>query len=75
MEIFEKETVFDILQNVGFYDNIPKVRLEAARIKDILYDLPKKAKIRKPPLPTIENVQTSSDLESEGVKTLLHHVT
>ena len=31
---FEKETVFDILQNVRFYDNIPKIGFKAARMKD-----------------------------------------
>ena len=36
---FEKETVFDILQNVGFYDNIPKIGFKTARMRDALYDL------------------------------------
>ena len=68
MDNFEKETVFDILQNVGFYDNIPKIGFKAARLKDALYDLPKEvARIRNPPLPTIENVEESSDLEGQGI--------
>ena len=72
LENFEKETVFDILQNVGFYDNIPKIGLKAARMKDALYDLPKAIdKIRNPPLPSIENVENSSDLEVEGVKIII----
>ena len=63
----EKETVFDILQNVGFYDNIPKIGFKAARMKDALYDLPKAIdKIRNPPLPAIEN--ESDNLQGEGVK-------
>ena len=69
LDNFEKETVFDILQNVGFYDNIPKVGFKAARMKDALYDLPKAIdKIRKTPLPTIEN---SSDLEGRGIKIII----
>ena len=55
LDNIEKETVFDILQNVGFYDNIPKIGFKAARMKDGLYDLPKALdKIRNPPLPKIE---------------------
>ena len=69
LDKFEKETVFEILQNVGFYDNIPKIGFIAARMKDALYDLPKDiAKIRNPTLPTIENVEDSSDLGGQGVK-------
>ena len=68
MDNFEKETVFELLQNVGFYDNIPKTGFKAARMKDALYDLPKAIdKIRNPPLPTIENVEYSSDLEVPGI--------
>ena len=38
-------------------------------MKDALYDLPKTiTKIRNPSLPTIENVEDSSDLDGEGVK-------
>ena len=69
LDNFEKETVFDILQNVGFYDNKPKIRFKAARKKDTLYDLPKQlAKVRNPSLPTIENVEDWSDLEGLGIK-------
>ena len=72
MDNFEKETVFDLLQNVGFYDSIPKIRFKAGRVKDSLYDLPKEiAKIRNPPLPTIEKVEGSSDLEGQGSKIII----
>ena len=67
LDDFEK--VFDILQNVGFFDNIPKIGFKAARMKDALYDLPKAIdEIRNPPLPPIENVEDSSDLDGQGVK-------
>ena len=72
LDIFEKEIVFDILQNVGFYDNIPKIGFKAARIKDAFYDLPTEIdKIRNPPLPTIENVEDSSDLGGQGAKIII----
>ena len=72
LDNFEKETVFDILQNVGFYDNIPKIGFKAARKKDALYDLPKAIdKIRNPPLPSIENVEDSTDLEGQGIKLII----
>ena len=71
LDNFEKEIVFEILQNVGFYDNIPKIGFKAARMKDALNDLPKAiAKIRNPPLPSIENV-SDSDLEGQGVKIII----
>ena len=66
----EKETVYDILKSVGFYDNIPRVGLKAARMQDALYNLPEIVdKIRKPFLPTIEN--ESDDLQEEGVKIMI----
>ena len=37
----EKETVFDILKNVGFYENIPKIGFNSARMKDALNNFPK----------------------------------
>ena len=41
-------------------------------MKDALSDLPKAInKIRNPPLPTIENVEDSSDLEGLGVKIII----
>ena len=72
LDNFEKETVFEILKDVGFYDNIPKIGFKAARMKDALYDLPNEIdKIRNPPLPLIENVEDSSDLEGQGVKIII----
>ena len=72
LDDIEKETVYDILQNVGFYDNIPHVGLKAARMKDALYILPNKIKkIRNPTLPEIENIDSSSDLEGRGVKIII----
>ena len=72
LDNFEKETVFDILQNVGFYDNIPKIGFKAARIKDALHNLPQEiAKIRNPTLPTIEYVEDSSDLEGLAIKIII----
>ena len=60
------------LTYVGFYDNIPKIEFKAARMKDALYDLPKAIdKFRNPLLPTIEIVEVSSDLESQGVKFII----
>ena len=67
----EKETVYNILKDVGFYNTRHKIGLKAARMKDVLYDLPKEiAKIRNPTLPSIENVADSDDLQREGVKTI-----
>ena len=41
-------------------------------MKDALYDIPKAVdKIRNPPLPAIENVEDSTDLEGEGVKLVI----
>ena len=37
---FEKETLFEKLKDVGFYDNIPKIGFKAARMEDVLYNLP-----------------------------------
>ena len=72
LDNFEKETVFEILQNVGFYDNIPKIGFKAARMKDALNDLPKVIeKLRNPHLPAIENVESSSDLEGQGFKIII----
>ena len=68
----ENETVFEKLENVGFYENIPERGLKSTRMKDALFILLKEiAKIRNPPLPAIENVEDSSDLEKEGVKFII----
>ena len=70
LDNFEKETVFEILKDVGFYDNIPKIGFKAARMKDALNNLPNEIdKIRNPPLPAIEN--ESDDLQGEGVKIII----
>ena len=72
LDNFEKEIVFETLQNVGFYYNIPKMGFKAARMKDALYDLPKAIdKIRNPSLPTIENIEDSNDLEGQGIKIII----
>ena len=69
----EKETVFDILINIGFFNNIPEKGFTSARMKDALYILPKVIyKIRNPPLPSIENVENFSDPEGQGVKINTH---
>ena len=59
-----KLTVFYILENVGFYDNILKKGLKTARMRDALYKTI--AKIRNLFLPVFENV--SDGLQGEGVK-------
>ena len=67
LDDIEKETVYDILQDVGFFDNIPHVGLKAARMQDALHILPNEIKrIREPVLPPIEN-----DLQGEGVKIII----
>ena len=72
LDNFEKETVFEILHNIGFYDKIPKIGFKGARMQDALYDLPKaKNKIRNPPLPKIEKVEDSCDLEGEGLRIII----
>ena len=68
----EKETVFDILKSVGLYDKIPRVGLKAARMQDALYIFPGKiAEIRNPSLPTIENIEFSSDLDGQVIKIII----
>ena len=72
LDDIEKETVYDILQDVGFHDNLPHVGLKAARTKDALYILPNKIKrIRNPALPEIENIEDYNDLEGQGVKIII----
>ena len=69
LDDIEKETVYDILKSVGFYDVIPRVGLKAARMQDALYKLLIAIdEIRYPSLPTIENIESSSDLEGQGIK-------
>ena len=61
----EKETVYNILKDVGFYNTRHKIGVKAARMKDALYDLTKEiANIRNPTLPSIENVADSDNLHN-----------
>ena len=72
LDNIEKETVFEIHKSVGFYDNITRVGIKAAKMRDALYNLPNVIdKIRNPSLPTIENIESSSDLEGQGVKVII----
>ena len=71
MNTNEKKTVFDILNNVGFYDMKHKKGLNSARRKDALYNLPQTIpKIRNALLPASENKELSyeeiSDDHLEG---------
>ena len=68
----EKETVYDILKDVGFYNRRHNKGLKSFRMQDALYVLPKVIdKMRNPPLPAIENEEDSSDLQGEGVKIII----
>ena len=70
MDDDDKSTVYDILKNTGFYFMRHKKGLNSARMKDALYNLPREIdKIRKPPLPAIEN--ESDILQGEGVKIII----
>ena len=72
MDDEDKSTVYDILKNTGFYPMKHSKALNSARMKDALNNLPKEiAKIRYPPLPAIQNVEDSSDLEGRGVKIII----
>ena len=68
----EKEIVYNILKVVGFYDKRPTKGLKSSRHKEALSNLSKAIdKIRNPPLPLIENVESYSDLEGQGVKIII----
>ena len=41
MDEESKLTIFDILRNGGFFDNIPKKGTKLTRMKAALYNLPK----------------------------------
>ena len=70
MDDEDKLTIYDILKNIGFYSMKHKKGLNAARMKDALFNLPREIdKIRNPTLPEIEN--ESNDLEGEGVKIII----
>ena len=68
----EKETVFGLLNNVGFYDMKQTKGLKSSRLKDVLCNLPKTiSKILNPLLPEIETIQdfyeeiSDNDLERQ----------
>ena len=68
----EKETVYNILKDVGFYNTRHNKGMKSFRMQDALLNLPKEIKkIRNPPLPAIENEEDSSDLQGEGVKIII----
>ena len=74
MDNGEKETAFDILNKVGFFNMKHTKRLSSARMKDALYNLPKtKTKIINSPLTAIEDIGDSyeetsdNDLEGQGI--------
>ena len=65
-------TVFNILNNVGFYSIKNYTGLKSNRMRDALYDLPKAiATIRNPLLPAIGKVEDSNGLEGEGIKIII----
>ena len=66
----DKLTVYDILNNIGFYSMRNTKGLNSARMKDALNNLPKDiAKIQNPPLPAIDN--ESDKIEGEGVQKII----
>ena len=68
MDDEDKITILNILEIVGFSHNIPKRGLQSARRRDVLYSLPKPiAKVRKTPLPSIEEI-SDDDLKGREVK-------
>ena len=69
----EKEKVYKIFKDVGFYNARQNKRVKSARLQDAIKCLPEAiAKTRNPLLPTLENEEDSSDLQREGVKLLYH---
>ena len=63
----DKLTIFNILENIGFYSMRHTKGLNSARMKDALNNLPREiAKVRNPTLPAIDN--ESDNLEGEGVQ-------
>ena len=68
MSVEDRSIVYDIVKNTGFYSMKHTKGLKSARMRDALYNLPKAIdKYRNLPLPGIENVEDSSDLEGRGV--------
>ena len=67
MDDEDKATVYDILENMGFYSMKHTKGSNSSRMRDALYNLPKEiAKIQNPPLPAIEN--ESDNLQGEEIK-------
>ena len=68
----DKLTIYDILQNTGFYSMRHRRGLNSVRMKDALYNLPKAIdNIRNPSLPSIENIDDSKSLEGQGVEKII----
>ena len=65
----DKEIVYNILKNVGFYNMRHTKGMKSFRMQDAVYNLPKEIKkMRNPPLPAIENVE---DLAGDGAKIII----
>ena len=69
----EKETVFDILYNFGFYDMKHTKGLNSAKTKDALHNLPKTiTNSLILPLPEVEKIEDSltsdNDLDGQGIE-------
>ena len=72
MDNEDKLTVFFILKNVGCFSVTHHKGLKAARMRGVLYNLPKAmAEIRNPLLATIENIEDSYDLQAEGLNFII----
>ena len=68
----DKLTIHNILTDIGFYSTHHVRGMRSFRMQDALYNLPRAVeKIRNPPLPTIENIEDSSDLEGHGIKIII----
>ena len=69
-----------MLDSIRIYDGIPTNGLKSARMQDVIKTIPKvKQKIRNPPLPANENVESHEEefdcLEGQGVKfIILFHI-
>ena len=69
----DKLIPFTLLENIGFYDNIPKKGFNSAGRKDALYKLPKAITITgNSLLPTIDD-DVSDDFEGQGKKIIISH--
>ena len=76
--MLKKETVYDILNDVRFYDLKHTKGLISARLKDALYNLPKLiTNCLNPPLPAIEDIKDSfeeisdNDLQGQGIEKII----